>query len=431
MREELDKKLCEKYPGIFRDRNGKMSETCMVWGFPGDGWYDLIDELCSQLKLIESASGIKVIANQVKEKFGTLRFYFSIDPESEIKCSDEEARLWQSLIERTVGGAENSSGHRCEICGEYGSEDSGGTARTHTFTANKIADGLYQGYVKFEDLYSPRMITSVQPVGSDPIPGTAMAHQVDYDMDIPDKQERERKPKGYHITVALPLDTEQCVADELTFEIEIFRAGWVLTLCRNHREIREKMTKAGIPFAVYNDNYAKYVDEDMDDFIDVFNKTHNLPIDLEEALNADKPTLAKMIEEAQAIMDAAKAAEIPEHIARTFESLDDVKQIKALADYAVTHDVTLGEVYQHSLKSNEDIDQYAADRDKRVELIQYAESKGIDPIDARMLNFKEQDQVDKYVEEHKDEIQAELKAKADAAKPVEESNGNPIADENE
>lgn len=51
MNTELDKKLVEKYPLIFKDRYGDMKETAMCWGFEcGDGWYDLIDGLCSNLQ---------------------------------------------------------------------------------------------------------------------------------------------------------------------------------------------------------------------------------------------------------------------------------------------------------------------------------------------------------------------------------------------
>jgi hypothetical protein len=118
MKKELDEALCAKYPEIFRDRHGKMSETAMCWGFAcGDGWYPLIDRLCALLmadvtQLRESlAFAQKTLANpdapawakeaytpakrerleqqlaeavqqlpvatQVKEKFGGLRFYYS------------------------------------------------------------------------------------------------------------------------------------------------------------------------------------------------------------------------------------------------------------------------------------------------------------------------------------------------------------------
>jgi hypothetical protein len=51
MSPELDKKLVKKYPKIFADRYGDMCTTCMCWGFEcGDGWYWLIDALCSNLQ---------------------------------------------------------------------------------------------------------------------------------------------------------------------------------------------------------------------------------------------------------------------------------------------------------------------------------------------------------------------------------------------
>ena len=51
MREELDAKLVEKYPLLFKDRYAPMNETAMCWGFEiGDGWYQIIDSLCSQIQ---------------------------------------------------------------------------------------------------------------------------------------------------------------------------------------------------------------------------------------------------------------------------------------------------------------------------------------------------------------------------------------------
>lgn len=51
MKKELDKKLCEKYPKIFVQRNLPMTETAMCWGFAsGPGWYWLIDNLCQSIQ---------------------------------------------------------------------------------------------------------------------------------------------------------------------------------------------------------------------------------------------------------------------------------------------------------------------------------------------------------------------------------------------
>jgi hypothetical protein len=107
MKTELQQKLFEKYPKIFCDRTKPKTESCMCWGLEvGDGWYDLVNILCEALTYTYTTSievdeedgkrlGIKpysdsyyftveppqVIATQVKEKYGTLRFYhrFELD----------------------------------------------------------------------------------------------------------------------------------------------------------------------------------------------------------------------------------------------------------------------------------------------------------------------------------------------------------------
>lgn len=77
MNDNLDRILFQKYPKIFANRNGNIRETAMCWGFEcGDGWYWLIDELCASLQWnTDKNNHPQVVASQVKEKFGTLRFY--------------------------------------------------------------------------------------------------------------------------------------------------------------------------------------------------------------------------------------------------------------------------------------------------------------------------------------------------------------------
>jgi hypothetical protein len=112
MREELDKQLCEKYPKIFVNRDKDMKESCMYWGFScGDGWYDLIDTLCENIQsyIDNNSSETRVIsqltADQVKEKYGTLRFYTSGG---------------DTLIDGMIWFAESMSGRICESCGKPG-----------------------------------------------------------------------------------------------------------------------------------------------------------------------------------------------------------------------------------------------------------------------------------------------------------------------
>jgi hypothetical protein len=70
MTPELQEKLHQKYPDIFIQKDLPCQQTCMCWGIGcGDGWYGILDWLCSELR------GTDVVAVQVKEKFGGLRFY--------------------------------------------------------------------------------------------------------------------------------------------------------------------------------------------------------------------------------------------------------------------------------------------------------------------------------------------------------------------
>lgn len=110
MREELDKLLCEKYPKIFADRYKPMIETAMCWGFEcGDGWFDLIDNLCKEIQWHLDKNSKKdtpqFVCDQVKEKFGTLRFYGH--------GGDEKIRAF-------IWFAESFSGKLCETCGKPG-----------------------------------------------------------------------------------------------------------------------------------------------------------------------------------------------------------------------------------------------------------------------------------------------------------------------
>jgi len=51
MDKKLDAALCKKYPKIFEQRDGDPTSTLMGWGFEhGDGWYNIIDGMCSLMQ---------------------------------------------------------------------------------------------------------------------------------------------------------------------------------------------------------------------------------------------------------------------------------------------------------------------------------------------------------------------------------------------
>ena len=128
MNQELDEKLCAKYPKIFVNRHGDMKETLMCWGFEcGDGWFNIIDQLCANIqhhidwaqeqkeKYGRGEGCSQVVAVQVKEKFGTLRFYTSGGDDT---------------IYGMIRMAESISAVTCEECGSPGHQRSGGWIRT-------------------------------------------------------------------------------------------------------------------------------------------------------------------------------------------------------------------------------------------------------------------------------------------------------------
>lgn len=110
MKKELDKQLCDKYPEIFADRYKDMLTTAMCWGIEtGDGWFNIIDALCGNIQsYIDNNPHLntsQVVATQVKEKYGTLSFYYYGGNE---------------FIDGMVEFAETISGITCEVCGMPG-----------------------------------------------------------------------------------------------------------------------------------------------------------------------------------------------------------------------------------------------------------------------------------------------------------------------
>ncbi len=102
MKEEHSESLRKNYPLLYR--NGICFEC-------EDGWYELIDRLSNRLERILQQYKEKYpnedhefysYATQVKEKFGTLRYYMSFGSYELFKAIDE---------------AETESEHTCERCG--------------------------------------------------------------------------------------------------------------------------------------------------------------------------------------------------------------------------------------------------------------------------------------------------------------------------
>ena len=160
---ELEQHLREKYPLIF-------SQPCDI--SINDGWFDIIDMLCNNIQhridnavkqrqyaiewnqqvndpdndWSDKSSFIKreerpvpelvdqVVAKQIKEKFGTLRFYYDGGDEF-IRGLDSMAASMSSVV--------------CEVCGSPGSSRSTKKQRWVLVLCDKHAEE--QGYIEDED----------------------------------------------------------------------------------------------------------------------------------------------------------------------------------------------------------------------------------------------------------------------------------------
>lgn len=175
MSPEKDAYLCDKYPKIFVNRNAGVDESCMAWGLAiDDGWFHIIDNACNLIQghidwrnqqrekdikyneavdkalagdmadlykalfignpenltdwqqdnINKALAGNKrkvsepipqFVAEQVKEKFGTLRFYYSGGNE---------------YTSGVANMAEAMSSSICEVCGKPGKTGGKGWIRT-------------------------------------------------------------------------------------------------------------------------------------------------------------------------------------------------------------------------------------------------------------------------------------------------------------
>jgi hypothetical protein len=139
--------LYEKYPDIFSNIHKTPMESCMSWGCECNlGWYDILSSLCQMIKGYEEnivwqteykqktdpeykSDYFPVKFDQVKEKFGGLRVYFS--------GGDD-------YVSGLVSMAEAMSYKICEVCGEKGYPNKSGwivtlcdKCRNKTYDQNK------------------------------------------------------------------------------------------------------------------------------------------------------------------------------------------------------------------------------------------------------------------------------------------------------
>lgn len=147
MDQELQDKLFEKYPQLFSNRTKSPMESCMSWGCEvGNGWYELLSSLCWRIFQHErniadrlrirtkndvpnnqsDMDYVPVKFDQVKEKYGGLRVYFT--------GGDD-------YVEGVIRMAEEYSYKVCEVCGNSGKPNKDGWITTLCDSCRNKSDG--------------------------------------------------------------------------------------------------------------------------------------------------------------------------------------------------------------------------------------------------------------------------------------------------
>jgi hypothetical protein len=116
MTEKLQNKLYKKFNKIFAQK-----DQSLRWGFEcDDGWYELIYSLCEKIQAyIDKVGCQQVIAIQIKEKFGSLRFYIYFD----IDLLNKEDAVYDAhynVIQAMIDKASEQSLKICEATGGHG-----------------------------------------------------------------------------------------------------------------------------------------------------------------------------------------------------------------------------------------------------------------------------------------------------------------------
>lgn len=126
----------ERFPILFQNKDKPESESCMSFGIECPiGWYHILDRLCTELEYsnLESVQkwGVAIVADQVKEKYGTLRFYFNIhnvDESGKVDFEHDNDKLDEStnnivyehlymFAQNLIDEAEHMTVETCAECG--------------------------------------------------------------------------------------------------------------------------------------------------------------------------------------------------------------------------------------------------------------------------------------------------------------------------
>jgi len=167
MRADLELKLQEDFPFMKRVMNDSNDEQIrniyQKWGCEcSAGWYQIIHDMCQEIsdRYAEEEIPVDLVVEQIKEKFASLRFYYSfVDAPVTIQAFDciggpsirfypqndndgDNRKKLRHDIASIVRKYEEKSETVCESCGQEG------TIRMDMLWKRTLCDECYRKYLK-------------------------------------------------------------------------------------------------------------------------------------------------------------------------------------------------------------------------------------------------------------------------------------------
>lgn len=104
MKREKQEELEKRFPDLFGNVHKSPKASAMCFGIEtGDGWFNLIEEVCEKLDTVAKVEDIQVHFMQIKEKYGGLVIYVN---------------NYVDAVDSILSDAEDRSYHVCELCGD-------------------------------------------------------------------------------------------------------------------------------------------------------------------------------------------------------------------------------------------------------------------------------------------------------------------------
>lgn len=115
---DINLKVCMVVP--YYDRLREKYPKLLKHAYPsgGEGWENIIDKCCNIISNVDPDTK----AEQIKEKFGTLRFY--------VHVGESATDAAEQAVYNAVDYAEKESATTCQDCGNLGEERGGGWIKT-------------------------------------------------------------------------------------------------------------------------------------------------------------------------------------------------------------------------------------------------------------------------------------------------------------